>query len=79
MGLDTLTHAVEGYLNIAADPGNEDINARVLLAIELVFRWLKVAANEPENVVARRMMAIASVLGGTVIGEKNLKVQADHT
>ena len=73
MGLDTLTHAMEGYLNIAADPGNEDINARALLAIELVFRWLKVAANEPENVVARRMMAIASVLGGTVIGGEKFK------
>jgi alcohol dehydrogenase/1,3-propanediol dehydrogenase len=73
VGLDTLTHAMEGYLNTVQDPGNEDINERALMSIELVFRWLKVAAEEPNNSDARRMMALASVLGGTVIGGDRFK------
>ena len=72
-GLDTLTHAMEGYLNTVQDPGNDDINERALLSIELVFRWLKVAAEESTNATARKMLAIASVLGGTVIGGDRFK------
>ncbi|MHA1819436.1 MAG: iron-containing alcohol dehydrogenase family protein [Promethearchaeota archaeon] len=72
-GLDTLTHAMEGYLNTVQDPGNNDINQRALLSIELVFKWLKTAANDPKNEDAREMMAIASLLGGTVIGGERFK------
>lgn len=72
-GLDTLTHAMEGYLNSVQDPGNDDINQRALLSTELVFRWLKKAAEEPGDLEARKMMSYASVLGGTVIGGKRFK------
>ncbi|TFF98384.1 MAG: iron-containing alcohol dehydrogenase, partial [Promethearchaeota archaeon] len=73
VGLDTMTHSLEGYLNSVQDPGNEDINERALLSLELVFRWLKVAAEEPENYTARKMMSIACLLGGTVIGGERFK------
>jgi alcohol dehydrogenase len=73
VGLDTLTHAMEGYLNTVQDPGNEEINRRALLCIEIVFRWLKEAAENPTNQDARKMMAIASLLGGTVIGGDKFK------
>jgi alcohol dehydrogenase class IV len=73
VGLDTMTHAMEGYLNMVQDPGNEDINERALLSLELVFRWLKTAAEEPENYTARKMMSIACLLGGTVIGGERFK------
>ncbi|MHA1338876.1 MAG: iron-containing alcohol dehydrogenase family protein [Promethearchaeota archaeon] len=73
VGLDTLTHSMEGYLNTVQDEGNEEINQRALLSIELVFRWLKVATEEPDNKDARKMMSIACVLGGTVIGGKRFK------
>jgi alcohol dehydrogenase len=73
VGLDTLTHAMEGYLNTVQDEGNADINERALLSIELTFRWLKVAVDEPENIDARKMLSYASVLGGTVIGGDKFK------
>ena len=73
VGLDTMTHAMEGYLNNIQDPGNEDINERALLALELVFKWLKVACEEPNNYFARKMMSIACLLGGTVIGGERFK------
>lgn len=73
VGLDTMTHAMEGYLNTVQDAGNEEINQKALLSLEIVFRWLKVAADEPDNLDARKMMAIASLLGGTVIGGQKFK------
>ncbi|MBD3339745.1 MAG: iron-containing alcohol dehydrogenase [Candidatus Lokiarchaeota archaeon] len=73
VGLDTMTHAMEGYLNRVQDEGNEDINQRALLSLELVFKWLIVAANEPENYDARKMMSIACLLAGTVIGGEHFK------
>ena len=73
VGLDTMTHSMEGYLNSVQDEGNEDINQRALLSLELVFRWLKIAANESENYDARKMMSIACLLGGTVIGGERFK------
>jgi alcohol dehydrogenase class IV len=73
VGLDTMTHAMEGYLNSVQDQGNDDINERALLSLELVFRWLKVAAEELENYNARKMMSLASLLGGTVIGGERFK------
>jgi alcohol dehydrogenase class IV len=73
VGLDTMTHSMEGYLNRVQDEGNDDINQRALLSLELVFNWLKVAVKEPKNYTARKLMSIASVLGGTVIGGKRFK------
>ncbi len=73
VGLDTLTHSMEGYLNRVQDEGNEDINERALMSLELVFRWLKEAAEKPEDYTARKMMSIACLLGGTVIGGERFK------
>jgi len=73
VGLDTMTHAMEGYLNSIQDSGNEDINKRALLSLELVFKWLKVAAEEPKNYTARKTMSIACLLAGTVIGGERFK------
>lgn len=73
VGLDTMTHSMEGYLNRVQDEGNEDINQRALLSLELVFKWLKITVKEPKNYTARKMMSIACLLGGTVIGGKRFK------
>jgi alcohol dehydrogenase len=64
---------MEGYLNTIQDEGNEEINERALISIELVFRWLKKAGDEPNNLEARKMMSLASILGGTVIGGDKFK------
>ena len=73
VGLDTMTHSMEGYLNSIQDPGNDDINEQALLSLELVFKWLKIAAEEPKNYTSRKMMSIACLLGGTVIGGERFK------
>jgi alcohol dehydrogenase class IV len=67
VGLDTLTHSMEGYLNCVNDPGNEDANERALVSIELIFKYLLRAANNGSDLEAREMMSRACVLGGTVI------------
>ena len=67
VGLDTLTHSLEGYLNCMNDRGNEDANERALVSIELIFKYLLRAANNGNDLEAREMMSRACVLGGTVI------------
>jgi len=73
VGLDSLTHSMEGYLNTVQDEGNNDINERALISIEIIFKWLKVAAEQPNNLEARKMMSIACLLGGTIIGGERFK------
>ena len=67
VGLDTLTHSLEGYLNCVDDPNNESANERALVSIELVFKYLLRTANDGNDLEAREMMSRACVLGGPVI------------
>ncbi|MHA1648350.1 MAG: iron-containing alcohol dehydrogenase family protein [Promethearchaeota archaeon] len=73
VGLDAMTHSLEGYLNIKQDLGNEETNKRALIALEIIFKWLRIALDDPADKEARKMMSIASVLGGMVIGGTNGK------
>jgi alcohol dehydrogenase len=66
-GLDAMTHLVEGYLNTvddAADPGTND---RALAGLSLLFEALPKIIRDPQDQTGRRNMALASLLGGTVL------------
>ena len=71
VGLDTLTHSMEGYLNCVHDEGNEDANERALISIELITKYLLKAVKDGNDLTAREMMSRACVLGGTVIVHKS--------
>lgn len=61
-GLDALTHAVEGYTNIWYN--DRKFNEFGKEAVKLIFQWLEVAYNEPENIEARSKMLLASYDAG---------------
>jgi alcohol dehydrogenase class IV len=61
-GLDALTHAVESLMSIDLNPFAEPL---AIDAVKLIFRSLKKAYDEGDNVEARRDMSLASMLAGT--------------
>ena len=61
-GLDALTHAVESLMSIDLNPFTEPL---AIDAVKLIFRSLKKAYDEGDNVEARRDMSLASMLAGT--------------
>ena len=60
-GMDTLCHAIEAYWSKHHQPVSEIL---ALDAIRLVFEHIQVVFQEPENIVAREQMAMASLLAG---------------
>lgn len=60
-GLDALTHAVEAYVSNASSAVT-DLNA--LEAVRLIKKHLLTAINEPDNMVARDGMMLASTYAG---------------
>ncbi len=60
-GMDALTHAIEGVTSTAAEPISDALG---LHAIRLIFKYLPIAVNDPENIDARGNMLIASTLAG---------------
>ena len=64
-GMDALTHAIEGVTSTAAQPVSDALG---LHAIRLICKYLPVAVHEPDNVVARGHMLIASTLAGMCFG-----------
>jgi alcohol dehydrogenase class IV len=60
-GMDALTHAIEGITSTAAQPISDALG---LHAIRLIFKYLPLAVQEPENITARGNMLIASTLAG---------------
>ena len=60
-GVDALTHALEAYIV----PGlNPLCDGAALEALKLIWKWLKVAFDDPENINARGGMLIGSCFAG---------------
>lgn len=63
-GMDVLTHAIESYVSLKADPVADLL---ALEAIGIVSRNLRTAVHDGSNMEARMAMAYASTLGGICI------------
>jgi len=71
VGLDTLTHLMEGYLNNVHDDVDPEANGRAIEGMTLVFNYLPKAVKDGEDLEARKKMSLACILGGTVIVYKS--------
>jgi len=63
-GLDALTHAIESYISLDANPITSLLSLR---AIELIARYLPTAFSEGANLQARSAMSLASMMAGISI------------
>lgn len=63
-GMDALSHAIESYVSLNANPMTEMYGYK---AMELINKYLAKACFEPENIEARSGMMLASYLGGCAI------------
>lgn len=70
-GLDALTHAIEGYLNVGRDDGHPVANKWAETAIAMIVENLPRAMKAPDDAVARAMMSYAACFGGMVIRYKS--------
>ncbi len=68
-GMDALTHAVEAYVSVAANPITD---ACAIKAIELIRDNLKAAVKDGQNVEAREQMAYAQFLAGMAFNNASL-------
>ena len=66
-GLDAMTHLVEGYLNTVDDASDPQTNDRALAGLALLFEALPRIIRDPQDKTGRKNMALASLLGGTVL------------
>lgn len=66
-GLDTLTHLMEGYFNNVDEGADPEANQRALIGMKLVFEGLPRALKNGQDREAKRMMSLASTLGGSVL------------
>jgi alcohol dehydrogenase len=66
-GLDTLTHLMEGYFNNVDENIDREANQRALMGLKLVFEGLPRVLEDGQDREARRMMSLASTLGGSVL------------
>jgi alcohol dehydrogenase class IV len=69
VGLDTLVHAVEGYVSIKANPMTDPL---ALSAIKLISDNLLIAFNEPGNASAREGMMTASLQAGMAFANSSV-------
>lgn len=60
-GMDALTHAIEGYTAIVAEPLAD---AAALYAVELIVKYLRTAVSDGQNMEARAGMLLGSLLAG---------------
>jgi len=69
---DALAHLLEGFLNTGADAGfGADANKRALAGIKAIVANLPRVLDDPRDGEARRSLALAAALGGTVIRFKS--------
>ena len=67
--MDAFFHALESFTNKLENPLAE---MYAIEAIKLIWKWLPVAYEEPENLKARSFLAFASTLGGYAIDMKRV-------
>ena len=60
-GIDALTHAIEGITSTGAEPVADALG---LHAVRLIFKYLPIAVKNPEDIMARGYMLIASTIAG---------------
>lgn len=68
-GMDALTHAVESYLSLAANPLSDAVNLRV---VAMIARSLTRAYRDGADLEARSGMAIASAMAGVAFSQTGL-------
>ncbi|RLV59618.1 L-threonine dehydrogenase [Parashewanella curva] len=68
-GMDALTHAIEAYVSIAANPITD---ACAIKAIELIRDNLENAVKDGQNIEAREQMAYAQFLAGMAFNNASL-------
>lgn len=61
-GMDALTHAIESYVSLNANPFSDAYGE---MAIRLIGENIRAAVHDPLNLEAREKMAVASTLAGT--------------
>ncbi len=64
-GMDAITHAIESYVSLNANPITEMYS---LEALRLLIENIEKAYNHPEDLQAREMMLLGSYLAGCAIG-----------
>ena len=67
VGLDAMTHLMEGYFNNVDDAIDPEANQRALVGLKLVLEGLPRVLKDGQDREARRMMSLASTLGGSVL------------
>ena len=67
VGLDAMTHLMEGYFNNVDEAADSKANQRALIGLKLVFEGLPRVLKDNQDREARRMMSLASTLGGSVL------------
>ena len=68
-GMDALTHAIEAYVSLDANPVTD---AAAIQSIKLIAQNLRQAVANGENIKARENMAYASFLAGLAFNNGNL-------
>jgi alcohol dehydrogenase class IV len=66
-GLDAITHLIEGYFNNVDETADPEANQRALIGLKLAFEGLPRVLKDGKDREARRMMSLASTLGGSVL------------
>ncbi len=72
-GMDAMTHAIEGYITKGAWEMSDMFEIK---AIEMIYKYLPIAVQEPENPVGRNGMAVAQYIAGMAFSNVGLGV--DH-
>lgn len=68
-GMDALTHAIEAYVSVDANPVTD---AAAIQAIKLIAKNLRIAVANGADLKARENMAYASLLAGMAFNNGNL-------
>ncbi len=68
-GMDALTHAIEGYTAVVAEPLAD---ADALYAVELISKYLKIAVFEGKQPEARAGMLLGSLLAGIAFSHSDV-------